>query len=112
MTKQNEINKLDEIIATLPDSYLRDTLRHIRIQFEQDIRSDFPTLPNLNAITSDIIAARQELKNLETLLATKRDNVEMLESRAGIAQRGIDTAKRQLHELAHNIIDITNRRLS
>lgn len=106
MTKQEEIHNLKEIIAGLPaQSYLASTLRHIAVQFEQDIRSDFLTLPDLAAINREIASQNETSQKLANALSAKRAEVAALEGRAAAATRAIEQAKEKLREVARTVID-------
>jgi hypothetical protein len=52
LNKTEEIQVVKKLIATLPDSYLRDMLVNIETQFASDIRSDFPTVPDIAKLES------------------------------------------------------------
>lgn len=68
MRKADEIALLDKLIQQTPrNSYLRSMLDHCRIQFENDIRSDFSTLPNFAEIERDGLALRERNKELHKL---------------------------------------------
>lgn len=64
LSKQDDIDICKGLVEALPDGYLRDTLRHICLQFEQDVRSDFPTIPDLRAIQLDVLTRQQELADV------------------------------------------------
>jgi|WetSurSiteA1Bulk_404760.scaffolds.fasta_scaffold00038_73 hypothetical protein len=50
MTKAQEIKKLQEFVGALPNGYLKDMLAYVLPQFENDVRSDFPTFVNISEI--------------------------------------------------------------
>lgn len=102
MSKTQEIARLDAILKNLPvESYLYSTLRHIRLQFESDIRSDFETLPDMGEIRLQIDAARALLENLRAVRADVEEQTRLLEARARKAL--MLTA-----EAAHHIIQLRN----
>lgn len=60
LSKEQEIELVKALARQLPDSYFKDTLRHIEIQFENDTRSDFPCIPNLALIEQQLIERDKE----------------------------------------------------
>jgi len=106
MTKAEEIKLLDDIIAQAPKrSYLRTTLRELRVQFESDIRSDFETMPNLAELEREraglqdyIRSQRKQVSEIETkvrCLRAERERmiIEIHSKAVYIANRALDTRR-------------------
>lgn len=90
MSKNQEIQRLDAILKNLPvDSYLSETLRHIRVQFESDIRSDFPTLPDLRQITNDKLAEQAALDAVRKEIAVAQQKLATLQAKAEQAKNDL-----------------------
>jgi len=53
LSKAEEIEVVKKLIATLPDSYLRDMLVNVEVQFASDVRSDFPTIPDMAKLEAE-----------------------------------------------------------
>jgi len=69
VTKAEEIKLLDDIIERAPKrSYLRTTLRELRVQFQIDIRNDFDTMPNLAQMESERLTVGNEIRARQTQL--------------------------------------------
>jgi len=76
-SKSDEIEMIGTLCAALPDSYLRDLLNNLRGQFAQDVRSDFPTLP-------DILELAREVEHLSAqakVWQKRRDNAKATHDR-------------------------------
>ena len=81
LSKLQEIELVKGLALHLPDSYLRDTLKHIQIQFEHHTMSDFPCIPNLHLIEMEIreqeevrsklVAEINRMKNFKDELRTE-----------------------------------------
>lgn len=84
MSKNQELQRLDQFIASLPkDSYLRPWLEDVRPQVESEIRSDFPVSPSLFATRVDCDALKAGTKsNCEAQLAAARREAEKIEKAA------------------------------
>lgn len=80
MTKQAEIELLESLVQQTPrNSYLRSLLQYLQPQFQQDIRSDFSTLPDLRTLEHNAYEAEQVVLNLRKLQEKVRQ--EILEQR-------------------------------
>lgn len=85
MTKSEEIETLKTIVKNLPKrSYLAELFKHIVPQFERDVRSDFLTLPDINAIEHDLLQFQDQVKReaaqVNALLRQKAALVDELSS--------------------------------
>ena len=110
MTKSQEIELLKTLIGQVPrDSYLASTLRHLAPQFEQDIRSDFLTLPDLREVTHEHWEAVKAKDAVLKELAAKREELSLAEARAKIAANQIAQAKHSLREIQYEIQNFCNR---
>jgi septal ring factor EnvC (AmiA/AmiB activator) len=79
MTKSEEIETLRTFAKNLPKrSYLADLFKHLIPQFEQDIRSDIITLPELHTIEQDIRALQEQVADEQRILAAKREEIKTL----------------------------------
>lgn len=102
LSKQQEIDLVKALARQLPDSYLKDMLSHIQIQFESDVRSDFPCIPNLRQIEircNELGKQESELKGTvdqlqQDLMEIKRTNCNLVSSIRATAMTLRDDAQR------------------
>lgn len=80
MTKNQEIERLDQMIATTPEGYLKSLLAHLRPQFSVDIRSDFLTMPDLRELETDVLKARAQLAAVTNEVNRQRDVLKALDA--------------------------------
>lgn len=109
MTKDAELKTLDSFIENCPrDSYLGSLLRHLRPQFEADMRSDFETLPDLAALERERIEARQRVKEL--LAHQEKIRQEILGQRAAQAAiyEYLNEAKSKVFSIAASLETVVN----
>lgn len=81
VSKKVDIAMAKALASELPDSYLRDTLRHVAIQFENDVRSDFPTIPILLDIE------KQQSEAIETLKLLRERKRELTEGNRQLEEK-------------------------
>ena len=110
MTKQQEIQYLDEVLRQLPgESYLASTLKHIRVQFESDIRSDFETLPDLRIVASEHWCALKDRDAAIVEAKAHRQEVAHLTERIEVLKRTLLDYRDTFSAIAYACQDTCNR---
>ena len=110
LSKLQEIDLVKGLVRHLPDSYLRDTLKHIEIQFENHTMSDFPCIPNLQLIEMEIreqeearsklVAEINRMKNFQDEL---RVELRKLRAMASVIADGIANDAERLDRCAKSL---------
>lgn len=104
MTKAEEIKLLDDIIERAPKrSYLRTTLKELRVQFESDIRSDFETMPNLAQMEKERLQIMGEIRARQLTLAGLETKVQNLRAERGRIIGALNGLERQTLEIQNTI---------
>ena len=86
MTKQDEINLINNFVKTLEDGYLKDIFKDILPMIENAINSDMCFIPywdlvkQKNELNNEVIQKMKELRQLEDNIKHKRDTNDSLES--------------------------------
>mgnify|MGYP001565600133 CR=1 FL=1 len=106
MTKAEEITQLNGIIKSLPDSYLRDLLNHLQMQFESDVRADIPTLPDIRKLELATDAAKKDCETAYAKLRGIVEQVRVAEIRLAHLERITSTARNEAHSLGRDLAKV------
>jgi len=98
------------MLQQLPrESYLASTLRHIRVQFESDIRSDFETLPEFYQIESERLAAMKDRDVVIKEIKEHRHELAQLAGRVEILKKTLLDYRDTFSAIAYACQDACNR---
>lgn len=107
MTKAEEIALLGNMLAQTPaDTYLRTMLQHVQVQFANDVRSDFHTLPNLTEIEREITAAQQKLSDVRKQIIEGESKLRDLQSQSTTAAAQIERIRADARDLRVRLSNI------
>ena len=95
MTKDQEIKKLEEIAAALPDSYLKDALTAFVPGFAHNIRSDIDGV----FMAQDFWSLQREVSDAQAKLIT-------LEKRQREAEKAKEKAERETAEIMGKLSEV------
>lgn len=105
MTKQEEINKLNEFVSNLPDGYLSDIFKDIEPMIADAIRSDFCVIPmrevweQKKKYYEEMIGFLNEKNRIQESIKKMQNEKEFLEN-------SINSAKQKLAQMAKSMLSV------
>lgn len=104
MTKSDELDLLKQFAARMPKhGYVSHFLRHLIPQFEQNMRSDLDTFPDITELRAEVIELKQahteEQRQLDAKrreLAELRDQVNLMQERKVYVLHELDNLRKEL----------------
>ena len=97
MTKQEEINHLNQFVNNLPEGYLQDIFEDVRPMITDAIQSDFCIIPIHEMrrekidLTKEIAELQKQKQVLESNMKTLQNNKEFLENSLAQAKNKLST---------------------
>ena len=97
MTKQEEINHLNQFVNNLPEGYLQDIFKDVRPMITDAIQSDFCIIPIHEMrrekidLTKEIAELQKQKQELESNMKTLQNNKEFLENSLVQAKNKLST---------------------
>lgn len=97
MTKQEEINLINQFVDNLPDGYLQDIFKDVRPMITDAITSDFCIIPIHEMrrekidLTKEIAELQKQKQELESNMKTLQNNKEFLENSLAQAKNKLST---------------------
>lgn len=101
--REREAKRLDDIIVSLPDGYLRDMLVHLAPQFVADMANDLPTLPNLAAMGAKAHDLQKDIDELDKRWRSANEAVQTVERHKEYAEEQLARIRRNLHRAANAV---------
>lgn len=102
MTKQEEINHLNQFVDNLPEGYLQDIFKDVRPMITDAIQSDFCIIPIHEMrrekidLTKEIAELQKQKQELENTIKTLQNNKEFLENSLVQAKQKLSSMARMM----------------